>query len=456
MKTPRPLPDLLKAFDDRHKWWERVITLAKKNHADRKTEADAADAELNYAETGATGFQRIFDRLQRHRLGGTQPDLRTLYKKYDVFEATILNPLDGLDMIGAVSQRRPQFWQDYANLLAQKDFTAAERHLNRATNWWQKTKIYLGGGGHFAFKEWTDEIEKARKYLPHYMMACDNINQIEDSIDEAQDAVGKALYKILNDKKVQRMLSLPAMATLAQQRPEFGFLAHYTGRTSVARGEIIDHLKSMRGTFHLETLMRAASEIAQKSPATVERLRKESDLAKAREQAAHQFIESANTTKRLELNTCYIVNRANPLLSMSRDLSNDLKNAAHLSQDEEQSLREVAEEKMKRWINPAKVEYNLDKMKRADFSPKELYASPWSGYIVNAGLQSTKRAVWDLPVKTLSATTAFIGTQLKQAWDHARNHFTPSQPPPLPLSPPPLQHPLQQPQQPQQPPSRTP
>ncbi len=323
--------------------------------------------------------------------------------------------------------------------------------MNRATNWWQRTKIYLGGGGHFAFKEWTDEIENARKHLPRYMMACDNINQIEDSIDDAQDTVGKALYKILNDKKVQRMLSLPAMATLAQQRPEFGFLTHYAGRTSVTRDEIIDHLKSMRGTFQLETLMRAAGEITQKSPSTVERLRKEAYLAKAREQAAHQLIESANTTKRLELNTCYIVNRANPLLSMSRDLSNDLKNAAHLSQDEEQSLREVAEAKMSRWINPAKVEYNLDKMKRADFNPKELYASPWSGYIVNAGLQSTKRAVWDLPVKALSATAAFIGAKLKQVFDH----YAPGQPPPLPVAPPPLQQPPPPPQQ-QKPPSLTP
>lgn len=453
MKTPRTLPELLQAFQERHRWWTLVTMGAQENHADRQNEAQQAATKLNHAETVATGLQRVFDRLQRNGLGGTQPDLKALYKKHAQYEATILKPLDGLDMSGAVSQNNSKFWQKYGELLAEKDFTAAERHLMKATNWWQRTKVTLAGGGHYAFKEWEDEIEGAKKHLTGYKTACDNIDRLEDTIGDAHEAMGDALYKILNDTKVQRMLALPATAQLAQQHPELSFLTHYAGRTMVPRDEIIGRLESMRGQFRLEKLMHAVGEMAQKTPAAVDRLRQEASVASAREQAAHQFLESVNATKRMELHKSYIVNGLNPAMSMSRDLFSDLQNTAHMPPDEIQNLVEIAQAKMKRWVHWKPVEENVKLMKQPDFDPKDLHMMPWNGYVVNAGLQSTKRAVWDLPVKALSATAAFIGTKLKQAWDHARDHLAPGQPPPLPLAPPPLpQSPLQQsPQQQQQP-----
>ncbi len=411
-------PDLLKAFQDRHDWWSIVATHAKQNHANRQTDAHKAAAQLNSEETAVTGFQRIFDRLQRDGLGGTQPDLVTLHKKQAALQATILNPLHGLNMNGAVSQRRTQFWQDYERMLAAKDFTAAERHLKSATNWWQRTKITLIGGGHFAFKEWADEITGAKKHLTRYKAASDNICRIEDSIDDTHEAMGKALYKILNDKKVQRMLALPAMEKLAQQKPEFKFLTHYARRTSVTLDEIVAHLENMRGSLRLENMMRAAGEMVQKSPPIVDHLRKESSLARAREQAAHHFMESVNATKKMELHTSFIVNRANPVLSMTRDLFNDLKNTTHLEANEIENLAEVAEAKMKRWVNQRPVEANLKLMAQPGFDPHAVKAMPWGNYVVNAGLHSMKRAVWDLPIKGLSAMAAFTSVKLKQAWDY--------------------------------------
>jgi hypothetical protein len=439
MKTPRPVDELLKAFDERHDWWMQVTRRAEKNHALHQANAHQAAAHLNRVETAATGFQRIFDRLQKNGLQATQPDLATLYKKHAALEATILNPLQNLQMNGALSQRRPQFWHDYEEMLAQKDFTAAERHLKQATNWWQRMKITLAGGGHFAFREWENDIRGAQRHLKTYRNACDSIGKIEDTIEDAEGAVSDALYKILNDKKVQR--AIPAMLDMTQQRPEFQFLAHYKGRTSVSRGEIQGYLSSMRGKFRLENLMRISAELTQRMPALVDNARQKAHESSVREQTAHQFLESVGATKRMELYTSRLVDYRNS------DLYNELDNAVTNSSGNTERLAAAAEEKMKRWVKTGKVEANLDEMAKPDFDPKNLYATPWHGYVVNAGLHSLKRSVWHLPVKGMSALAAFTGAMLKQTWESISSSGQTAPPPPSPQ---------QQPPQPQKPSSLTP
>lgn len=427
MMTPRQqLHDLAREFDERHNLWERTIARAELAQELHHGAMLRAGENRHRAEMSAIGAHDAAGYLKR--IDADDParaDAFSLHATLKVLEKNVADPLRGLTCDSRISRMRAGVWEEYANFMKQGRWKRAEHALNKLQ------------GGHlrrFADRlrfgyteddqaETAKETDAAKAAIDPYRENCKRLAAVRTDLGAAENAMAEHLYALLEKDSVRAVLRDPDVKNDVRSSPALSFLARHAGDGKDSMMDSIrNDLSAQRGKISLRDMGESFHVLTQAAPQLVERRRQENLLACQRYEAAKQFVGSARVAQRLETKTSLLAD------GMYEDIRSELKTAAHMKDPDISALVESARIKKSRWVNAGRLQRTVDVIERPDFDPADARFMPWRNYTINAGLDSLKRSAWDLPLKPVKASAAFVAGLFKGAWESVKGEEKPPAP----------------------------
>jgi len=397
--APASLASLRQEFGRRDKWWATVISraeAARDKHADLlKTQT----GNLSVIDTLISGFSAARDIAAKY---GRDPqgNLEAYYKDRTAFEKDAQDPLRGISMASAVSRNRPEFWRQNAALMIGGAHKKVSKRLDRAENIFNRAYIRLRYGGD-ALEQWRDDIASARDALPRHETICGKLRTIDARIDQGESATVDALYKMLKNRDLQKIIvNSPSFSQQAEKdeilRP---FLEWSLRDFRISREDVRAEVKKLRGRMTPAKLERAFDTRAQRAEQKREPQTDACRMAEHRLKYCGEFIRSAKAARSMEIKRSLIVG----------GMSTDLKGALDAASGGAPDLAHTASVKMRRWVDAKEVEAKLKLMGTDDFTPAAIEPLPRLDYVCNATSDSFRRVVGN-PVKNM-LSSAWQGAQ---------------------------------------------
>lgn len=400
-QTPAPanLASLRQDFGRRDKWWETVISRAEAARGTHKNLLEGQRENLSVIETLISGFSAARDIAGKY---GRAPhgNLEVYYKDRAGFEKDALDPLRGIRMASAVSRNRSAFWGKNADLMIDGQHKKVLKRLDRAESFFNRAYIRLRYGGS-ALEQWRDDIASARAALPKHETVLGKLRTIDARIDQGESATVDALYKIVKNRDLQKIIvNSPSFSQQAERdeilRP---FLEWSLRDFKVSKEDARTEIKKLRGRMTPAKLEQAFDIRAQRAEQKLEPAMDACRMAEHRLKYCGEFIRSAKAARSMEIKRSLIVG----------GISMDLKGALDAASGGAPDLAHTASIKMRRWVNPKEVEEKLKLMEKPDFTPADVDPLPRLDYVCNATSDSFRRVVGN-PVKNM-LSSAWRGTQ---------------------------------------------
>ena len=413
MTSDQKLQDLTKAFDDRHQWWENIITRAEamqKQLGDAHRKACVKQQTMEDIARGCNYAAAIAQKSTQTYAGDVAP----LYSSKRVLENRVANPLAGIKISGRISRDNPEFWGKFGE------------HLQNGRYWQASSKLDSGAGNVFknAWRwlryskqdraEWQDEIARARDGLKVFEGNCEKLAYVRNDIAQGEKAIAGGIHKMLRHKAIQEMLRTPEIQRMATNSPELAFLAQYAANNfKMSKKDIVHDLSDQQGAITNQGIQKAMIQLGRRMGNSVNDSSDAALTALRRLEKAKSFASSARVAHRLETKTSALVD------GMYSDLRKSISDSANLGEDERKTLIRTAEIKMRRWTNPAKTEEVIKNLEKKDFDPKEIKSMPWRGYAIYAGLDGIKRSVTEIPFNMLRASVEWTRNLFRQSFDNS-------------------------------------
>lgn len=420
MTTPQQeLQELARLFDERHRWWEQTVARAEKAKERHFVQFRKSHENLTAAEIYAIGLHRAAA-IAAGKSKEPPYDLAQAYRSLRVFENEALDPLREIKPTGRLSNAYAEQWEKFAEFLRQgREWRAYDvlesMYGGRMRRSWNRI---VHGHKKNDQDELRDEIDRGVSYIKRYQKKCDRMAKLRDEINDAENAIAKKIYKMLTDKSVQAMLRDDAAMRGAMTSRELAFLSRYAGSGfDMTEEDIKTDLSAQQGGLALAAIQKKMSAMAQDVPPVIRALRERSMLAGSRYDRAVSFARSAAVAHRLETKTSLLAD------GFHTDLRRELKTGRHMTDEDIRGLIGNAETKMRRWINLSHAQRSLDLVEQPEFDPAALPRMPWHSYTINAGLDSVRRATWDLPVKAFGKAVKTLGAAAVAIAGTIRNSF---------------------------------
>ena len=421
MTHDQDLQRLTKEYDDRHDWWEKIISRADTAQAQHFNTYRKASINQQEMEDIARGLNRAttIAKKSAHAYIG---DIASLYSSQFALKQSIKNPLESIKATGKIARDKAGFWGKYKGYLDDGRYYRAEDMLESFEidnmNFFRRTwyKLRYNQAERDA---WQNDISAAKKNLGSYEDSCIRLVQVNDDIAAGEKIIARDMRKMLRNPDIQAMLHSPIAQRLAGRSPEFEFLAQCSAYGADIKKEDMEKaLAAQQGEITPQGMYNAIANLNQQMRGSINESCDAELAARHRYEKTKSFASSARVTQRLETKTSKLVD------GMYSDLRQSLKDGENFVDDEKLNLVRAAETKKRRWVNSASIESNVAALEKADFDPGDIKGTPWRDYAVNAGLDGIKRSATEFPVRALKASVEFARNLFRYTWGEAATGTT--------------------------------